>query len=288
MRDQKILVERLIAVPPVISAQINQAIIALVIEYVAWKIKYGRSKNLFQKLISKEDEYPRLRGSLAELADELNVRLKDEYIVSPTRGIEIDTERLFLPPQYKGAKSTLSQIVVYMGFVSGNLGHAGYNPKNGTITVNLLTVDLVEALKQDSVSLVITAMKRSFSAVTHELRHFVQYTVLRDPRQMKMLPGYNDDQENGSLAYHASPVEFDPLIGSLVDYFISVAEALEGVPNRAKLLNLAARVFVAAIPSRPDLSIDAHPFFSNLKKHSPKRWREAVKKFIHLVAPSIQ
>lgn len=124
----------------------------------------------------------------------------------------------------------------------------------------------------------IAFMLRSLEeSVTHELRHATQFMLLapKDSSQIERLPNYADYGDD----YYASPLEFDPHIGSAVHEFIEHYKMLTTYAKKSPKLALWFAQYVGAKPGAIGNGFSAAKFFKVLKKKDGKRYRLAVKKF---------
>ena len=109
------------------------------------------------------------------------------------------------------------------------------------------------------------------NTIRHELRHVVQVMVLPPEQSQKT---YTDA---GGDDYYTSQIEFDPMIGSEAEEFVSVFKAIQGY---GKKINLGQSIRETVGMAKPKLGDRSSPFFLALKRGDPARYRLAVKKFI--------
>ena len=88
----------------------------------------------------------------------------------------------------------------------------------------------------------------------HELMHYVQDVFLSNKSEKQVQAGSNEDD----VEYFTSQKEFDPTIRSEIGEF------------------LASRRYNTSLQKHMDLS----RFFKILKKHAPKKYKIASKKFV--------
>jgi hypothetical protein len=120
------------------------------------------------------------------------------------------------------------------------------------------------------------ALNEITSTLVHELRHMVQTEIIQHADQEKRKKKYSDFGPD----YHTSPIEFDPTIGSCVEEFLQLWDlASEG--SRKPSLSSSVKQY-CGLSQRKGFYLGPFTtpdFFRDLKKHAPKRYRVAVKKF---------
>ena len=217
--------------------------------------------------------------SLNTWMDKFPRPIPDEPFEPKTKIWSIDFEIQSLPEHYP--KSSSTTIKFEINWTTDSKIHAAWNPKTSTIVIYPLSLDYIfkwpkPGSHPDDFSL---AFKSLTESITHELRHAVQFLVLKHPYQTKTLKDYNLDQGE----YYRSPVEFDPTIGSKADEFLNtwaiyypVSSDLFSNKNFIKTL----RHYVSDSKSNRFGRFPPSDFFVKLKSQSPEKYKLAVKKFV--------
>ena len=115
--------------------------------------------------------------------------------------------------------------------------------------------EILEADKENEAILIIDQILTRIQAdLKHELMHYVQDVFLSNKSEKQVQTGNPEDE----VEYYISQKEFDPTIRSEIGEF------------------LAARRQNSSLQKH----IDQSEFFKTLKKHAPKKYKIAIKKFI--------
>jgi hypothetical protein len=115
--------------------------------------------------------------------------------------------------------------------------------------------EILEADKENEAILIIDQILTRIQAdLKHELMHYVQDVFLSNKSEKQVQTGNPEDE----VEYYISQKEFDPTIRSEIGEF------------------LAARRQNSSLQKH----IDQSEFFKTLKKHVPKKYKIAIKKFI--------
>jgi len=124
-----------------------------------------------------------------------------------------------------------------------------------TFYVSNYVKEIRDADKKDEAVLIIDqSLTRMQADLKHELMHYVQDVFLSNKSEKQVQAGSNEDD----VEYFTSQKEFDPTIRSEIGEF------------------LAARRYNTSLQKHMDLS----RFFKILKKHAPKKYKIASKKFV--------
>ena len=166
-----------------------------------------------------------------------------------------------LPPQYQ--HDEIDDDPDYLRLNVSNQpsrDRADYDPENWMVTIYLATyVDEVLGLVDDESDLQVEVTKMCHiieTDVKHELMHYVQDISL----QYKHAKQNKGQVGNKKKDYFLAPQEFDPTIRSEIGEF-------------------QARVKRPYSPSKIKEFTSQSEFFKVLKKHDPKRYKIAMKKF---------
>jgi hypothetical protein len=225
---------------------------------------------------------PALYNAFKELVREQRVKIPNEPFCSQYIKVPLDFSDL--PARY-GSDTTEGTInVQFDGSNSlGGRGLGAYYPTHRTLVVNPLGFYRLANYPSSSSNPqdLAIGLDRILEAIQHELRHMVQDFKLGDhPEQIRKLPAYRD---NTGDEYHASPIEFDPQIGTAVQGFVerwNHYRAGLNTPPTAEMKTQAIRQFVGASPQTEFGDIfPVWPFFSSMKKIAPERYKTAIKKF---------
>ena len=123
-----------------------------------------------------------------------------------------------------------------------------------TFYVSNYVKEVREAKKDEAVLIVDQILTRMQADLKHELMHYVQDVFLSNKSEKQVQAGSNEDD----VEYFTSQKEFDPTIRSEIGEF------------------LASRRYNTSLQKHMDLS----RFFKILKKHAPKKYKIASKKFV--------
>jgi len=209
--------------------------------------------------VSKDWNSRTAKATLKKIAQQFHVKiptkqLRDNHYKWPNPHLD-------LPPQYQ--HDEMDDDPDYLRLKVTNEAsslRADYDPENWMVTIYLATyVDEVLGLVDDESDLQVEVTKMCSiieNDVQHELMHYVQDVALayKHAKQNK------GPKNKSKKQYFLSPQEFDPTIRSEVGEF-------------------QARVQRPYNPSKIKEFIRQSEFFKVLKKHDPKRFKLALKKF---------
>ena len=124
-----------------------------------------------------------------------------------------------------------------------------------TFYVSNYVKEIREVDKKDEAVLIIDQILTRMQAdLKHELMHYVQDAFLSNKSEKQVQSGSNDDE----VEYYTSQKEFDPTIRSEIGEFLATRRQNPSLQKH----------------------IDQSKFFNILKKHSSKKHKLAIKKFI--------
>ena len=124
-----------------------------------------------------------------------------------------------------------------------------------TFYVSNYVKEIREADKKDEAVLIIDQILTRMQAdLKHELMHYVQDVFLSNKSDKQVQSGSNEDE----VEYYTSQKEFDPTIRSEIGEFLATRRQNPSLQKH----------------------IDQSKFFNILKKHSPKKHKLAIKKFV--------
>ena len=269
--------EGLIAVPSSMEEQIR----FLLTYHLLWWAK--------ARLKASGLSLPRVKAALEAEENRLGEDIPDRPYAVPenmsVNKILVSTEGL--PKQYDKLQPKAASIrfVIFWGEGYGSLGGWSKDKKALVICPEALSYMKTwpnEKSAPEDLSLGLESMK---SAITHELRHMMQDIFLGDfPAQSKM----NDRYHNHGPEYFSSPIEFDPMIGTMVDSFFELWTLYVTKEKMPISLDKAIAQFTGARRSHTGSLFSTSSFFEELKKAAPTRWRRAVKKFMSAVIKDIE
>lgn len=210
---------------------------------------------------------------------------KEKFSSRMTKGCSIQVLKLEpdeLPDNYRHLQADNPEVNVLINWKGEiNTGDmlAGWVPKSQKIIINAWRMRELEYpskyVDPSDISFILRTMRES---LIHELRHATQSMLIakKDPSQIERLPGYTDFKDD----YYASPIEFDPQIGSAIHEFVEHYKMLTVYAKRKPNLRLWISQAVGAKPAAIGNGYGAFKIFLALKKRGDEeRYKIAVKKF---------
>ncbi len=272
------------------EGQINEGLIAIpadMLDHITFLMTYHFLWWAKWKLRqTKDDQYTDLkevRAAYRKLEKEFGEEIpKTKYEVKNNVSItKIPVSVLGLPKSYDHLQPTVTSILFAIVWGTGHQSLGGWRPDKNALIVYPQTLSYMARWPEgrshaDDLQIALTTLK---GTVEHELRHMMQFIFLGDyPEQRKQKAGYADHKAD----YNTSPIEFDPTIGSAANEFVSLwGIATDGRKLKVQLdFRKSLAKFVAAAPHDMADVFAPPPFFRDLKKGSPVRYRVAVKKFL--------
>lgn len=131
-----------------------------------------------------------------------------------------------------------------------------------TFYISNYVKEIREVDKKEEATLIIDQILPRIQAdLKHELMHYVQDVFLSNKSEKQVQTGNPEDE----IEYYTSQKEFDPTIRSEIGEFLSARRQNSSLQKH----------------------IDQSEFFKILKKHAPKKYKIAIKKFIIGVQQSL-
>lgn len=235
------------------------------------------------RLKASKLDLPAVKASLAAEEQKLGEEIPDRpYAVPQDMSVtKIAISVKDLPEQYQSlpAKAESFRFVIMWGDGFKSVG--GWVAKHKSLVISPESLDYIKnwpnaRSSPQELSIGLSALK---STLKHELRHMIQDFFLGEhPEQNKYKPDYNAHGTD----YFTSPIEFDPMIGTMVDGFFELwshyTRKDEPIP-----FEKAVAQFTGARDAPMGSIFSAPRFFVELKKNAPTRWRRAAKKFMSAV-----
>jgi hypothetical protein len=230
----------LIKVPPQMSREIRMAVL--------------------REILAHMQTQPALVKICHELAERYDLSIPPKAM--PYVRFHVESESLY------GMQPMRDTLLVWINWTDSA---CGYVISEHAIMIGLRRDDLTQAYEAGDPQALFLAIREVWSAIEHELRHYVQYSVLQDPRQEKSHAAYKAHGDD----YLTSPVEHDPMLGTMVDELFTILDTHADV----------AEVF-AKFGIRPIIQsyIELSPVFAAYRSRSggPK-YKRALKKFTQAV-----
>lgn len=270
------LTEGLLPVPPSMFATV---------------MRYYRKQILWwarDRLRGKSEQHPELARELKTLValyvpDGLPRERYKSITADPIRGARFRLRMEDLPAQYLRFTPRTEDYHVVIDWRSEGHTMGGWHPSKFFIVINPLVHNYMKRYPQVGSVDTLTHFFHALEAtVEHELRHAVQSILLADhPEQSARKAGYADrdmSRPETLIPYLTSQIEFDPTIASSARSFVDDVELHRSFGKKVDI-GKEMRKFLSMVPTRVWDSFRADPFFMALRKHSPMRYRVAVRKF---------
>lgn len=175
-----------------------------------------------------------------------------------------------IPPNYAAklkAPFTITVVIGRTGVTEG--GRAEYDTETSSVLVDVEGLEFYENAVSDPANYLRRLMGEVVTSVRHEMMHAIQQNVFGidvSDEASKYMKGNDLDQD----AYHNSDMEFGPLLVTYAgDFVASLPEFVRKNPSK--------------IRERLDRYIRTLPFFADVKKKNPEKWKKAIKYFYGLV-----
>lgn len=275
MENVELIAEGLIRVPPRMEEHID----FLLRYHVLWwardqfKTKDAAGVTKAKALLEHYRAFKALVADLGETMPKEPYRLKSD--VSVTR-IPIDLKGM--PDNYLRLNPTAETIFFVIDWRAPKSMLGFWRDDKKALAINPMALDYLRRYPSqnghpDDLKIALETMQET---IRHELRHMVQFVILGEhPKQSETRPNYAKHGRD----YFASPVEFDPTIGSLTTEFIQQWRLYGEESSQSIDLKTALRRFTGLSPSQRFRPFEVMDFFRHLKADDAQRYRLAVKKF---------
>ena len=233
--------EGLIQIPPKIYKHFETALFTFAFSHIINEVgHYG-----FSKTVTKIAGKYGIRRFIKPTA-ETNVVYKNHHQDIPYHDWDIDQNE------------TITLFMIYdERDASYNAYYDSEHEKTGnpaiTFYVSNYVKEIREAKKDEAVLIVDQILTRMQADLKHELMHYVQDVFLSNKSEKQVQSGSNEDEAE----YYISQKEFDPTIMSEIGEFLSTRRQNPSLQKH----------------------IDQSEFFKTLKRHSPRKYKLAIKKF---------
>lgn len=278
MLINEILTEGLIAIPPKMKETIHRIVVKNILHWASsqFKQKAGDGKSFAAHM---PEQYKAFRKLVAKYGYNIP---NSKYTNDQVLGYYVPFDLSEIDPSYSKNADTDENIrfaILWNENALSSRTLAGWMPERKILFLRPKVLHYLmhyPTSRNDPDDLEI-GLNQMLESVDHELRHVVQYMAIKHPDQTKM----NADYDKHRDSYLASPVEFDPQIGSAVHEFL---ELWNTTNNRKSLdtknLSKAMKQFVGSVPTQKFDAFAEAGLFKALKTKSPERYKIAVKKFV--------